>query len=300
MARQGVSLADLAPLFLKKERATATFEPQACLDLVLGSVAAQRRRKELLDLVMSDPVLSDRSMIDRNHAERYTKALEKSHAYIQLLRRHHIVDHDEQTLVYQMLGEPLPIDVHRAMFVPTLENQMDDEQRAYWLPKAKAFEITGAYAQTELGHGSNVQGIETTAHYDPKTQEYILNSPTLTSRKWWPGGLGKTANHCVLHARLFLDGKDRGVQAFLVPLRDTATHRTLPGITLGDIGPKIGFQSVDNGFCVLDHVRIPRRNMLMRFAKVAPDGSFSKPPMDKLVYFTMVKVRVYVVYVTYR
>ncbi|RHY26624.1 hypothetical protein DYB32_007447 [Aphanomyces invadans] len=265
MARQGVSLADLAPLLLKKERATATFEPQACLDLVLGSAAAQRRRKELLDLVMSDPVLSDRSMIDRNHAERYTKALEKSHAYIQLLRRHHIVDHDEQTLVYQMLGEPLPIDVHRAMFVPTLENQMDDEQRAYWLPKAKAFEITGAYAQTELGttsacnkpskpvllsvgHGSNVQGIETTAHYDPKTQEFILNSPTLTSRKWWPGGLGKTANHCVLHARLFLDGKDRGVQAFLVPLRDTATHRTLPGITLGDIGPKIGFQSVDNGY----------------------------------------------------
>ncbi|ETV93365.1 hypothetical protein H310_12628 [Aphanomyces invadans] len=186
------------------------------------------------------------------------------------------------------------------MFIPTLENQMDDEQRAYWLPKAKAFEITGAYAQTELGHGSNVQGIETTAHYDPKTQEFILNSPTLTSRKWWPGGLGKTANHCVLHARLFLDGKDRGVQAFLVPLRDTATHRTLPGITLGDIGPKIGFQSVDNGFCVLDHVRIPRRNMLMRFAKVAPDGSFSKPPMDKLVYFTMVKIRVLVAVVCAR
>ncbi|RHY17435.1 hypothetical protein DYB32_010521 [Aphanomyces invadans] len=32
----------------------------------------------------------------------------------------------------------------------------------------------------------------------------------------------------------------------------------------------------------------------MRFAKVAPDGSFSKPPMDKLVYFTMVKIRVLV------
>ncbi|RHY24352.1 hypothetical protein DYB32_008884, partial [Aphanomyces invadans] len=165
--------------------------------------------------------------------------------------------------------------------------------------------------------------VETTAHYDPRTQEFILNSPTLTSCKWWPGGLGKTANHCMLHARLFLDGKDRGIQAFLVPLRDTATHRTLPGVTLGDIGPKIGFQSVDNGyvdplcrrsieaglsvccrrvlmdgvsnsFCVLDHVRIPRRNMLMRFAKVAPDGSFSKPPIDKLVYFTMVKIRVLV------
>lgn len=48
----------------------------------------------------------------------------------------------------------------------------------------------GCYAQTELGHGSNVRGIETTAIYDKQTQEFILNSPTLTSTKWWPGGFG--------------------------------------------------------------------------------------------------------------
>ncbi|CAK4079873.1 unnamed protein product [Aphanomyces euteiches] len=292
--------ADLAPELLKKERSTATFEVQSCIDLVHGSRQHQARRKQLFDLVVADPVLSDREMNSRNHHERYTKALEKAHAFIQLLKKNNITDQSETTIVYQFVGEPLPIDVHRAMFVPTLETQMDDEQRAYWLPKAESFEITGAYAQTELGHGSNVQGIETTAHYDVKTQEFILNSPTLTSRKWWPGGLGKTANHCVLHARLFLNGKDHGIQAFLVPIRDTKTHESLPGVTLGDIGPKIGFQSIDNGFCALNNVRIPRRNMLMRFAKVAPDGSFSKPPMDKLVYFTMVKVRVYIVFVAFR
>ncbi|KAG9408602.1 hypothetical protein AC1031_020456 [Aphanomyces cochlioides] len=292
--------ADLAPELLKKERSTATFEVQSCIDLVHGSREHQARRKQLFNLVVADPVLSDREMNSRNHHERYTKALEKAHAFIQLLKKNNITDQSETTIVYQFVGEPLPIDVHRAMFVPTLETQMDDEQRAYWLPKAESFEITGAYAQTELGHGSNVQGIETTAHYDVKTQEFILNSPTLTSRKWWPGGLGKTANHCVLHARLFLNGKDHGIQAFLVPIRDTKTHESLPGVTLGDIGPKIGFQSIDNGFCALNNVRIPRRNMLMRFAKVAPDGSFSKPPMDKLVYFTMVKVRVYIVFVAFR
>ncbi|ETV69084.1 hypothetical protein H257_15219 [Aphanomyces astaci] len=297
-----VELADLSPLLLKKERVTASFDVPLLIDVIHGSRDQQARRKHLLDLVINDPVLCDRDMISRNHKERYEKALEKSHAYAKLLETHHITDPDEQTYVYYAIGEPLPIDVHRSMFIPTLQNQMDDEQQAIWVPKATSFQITGAYAQTELGHGSNVQGIETTAHYDKNTQEFVLNSPSLTSRKWWPGGLGKTANHCVLHARLLLDGKDRGVQAFLVPLRDTRTHETLPGITLGDIGPKIGFQSVDNGyvFCVLDHVRIPRRNMLMRFAKVAPDGSFSKPPMDKLVYFTMVKIRVLVAVVCAR
>ncbi|CAK4143177.1 unnamed protein product [Aphanomyces euteiches] len=258
------------------------FDVQSLIDVTVGPREVQVHRKRLLELVKNDPVLSDRDMIHRNHKELYETALGKAHAFVKLLEKHSITDWDDATIVYLFIGESLPIDTHRVMFVPTLETQMDDEQRAYWLPKAKAFQITGAYAQTELGHGSNVQGIETTAHYDVKTQEFILNSPTLTSRKWWPGELGKTANYCVLHARLFLNGKDHGIQAFLVPVRDTKTHETLPGVTLGDIGPKIGFQSVDNGYCALDKVRIPRRNMLMRFAKVAADGTFSKPPSDKL------------------
>ncbi|KAF0692312.1 Aste57867_16601 [Aphanomyces stellatus] len=295
-----VPLADLAPLLLKKERATATFDVQSCLDVVIGPRDFQARRNYLRDLVIHDPVLSQSDMIYHNHQQRYEMGLQKSHAYIQLLRKHNITDEEERTWVYRVIREALPVDVHRAMFVPTLETQMDDEQKAIWLTKAKEYQILGAYAQTELGHGSNVQGIETTAHYDPKTQEFILHSPTITSRKWWPGGLGKTANHCVLHARLFLNGKDRGIQAFLIPIRDPKTHATLPGITLGDIGPKIGFQAVDNGFCSLNQVRVPRRHMLMRFAKVDVDGTFSKPPSDKLVYFTMVKVRVFIAWLCFR
>ncbi len=36
--------------------------------------------------------------------------------------------------------------------------------------------------------GTNLRELETTATYDPKTQEFVLHSPTLTSIKWWPGG----------------------------------------------------------------------------------------------------------------
>ncbi|RHY17434.1 hypothetical protein DYB32_010522, partial [Aphanomyces invadans] len=150
MAMAATELADLAPLLLKKERATASFDSQLLVDVIHGTREHQARCQYLLGLVMHDPVLSDRDMISRNHKERYEKALEKSHAFAKLLEVHGITDPDEQTYVYYAIGEPLPIDVHRSMFIPTLENQMDDEQRAYWLPKAKAFEITGAYAQTEL------------------------------------------------------------------------------------------------------------------------------------------------------
>ena len=48
----------------------------------------------------------------------------------------------------------------------------------------------GCYAQTELGHGSNVAGIETTATLDSNSDEFVIHSPTVTSTKYWPGGLG--------------------------------------------------------------------------------------------------------------
>jgi acyl-CoA oxidase len=63
------------------------------------------------------------------------------------------------------------------------------------LPLAQSWQIIGCYAQTELGHGSNIQSLETTAEFNPEADEFILNSPTLTSTKFWPGLMAHTANH---------------------------------------------------------------------------------------------------------
>ena len=291
-----VELKDLAPLLLKKERAGGDVDTLVLTSILQGGAAKNARRKELIQIIADHPVLSDRVMLFRNHTERYNYGIKKAYHYVKLLKDKNITDPVDQQFLYTALGEPLGVDVHRSMFIPTLENQATEEQQKKWLLPAKQFKILGAYAQTELGHGSNVQGIETTAHYDKATQQFIINSPTLTSRKWWPGGLGKTANHAIVHARLFLDGKDVGVQAFMVQLRSLANHEPLAGIECGDIGPKVGFQSVDNGYAAFHNVRIPRENMMMRYAKVLPDGTFVKPKSDKLVYLTMVQVRAYLIH----
>ncbi|KAM0006390.1 putative acyl-CoA dehydrogenase/oxidase and middle domain superfamily, acyl-coenzyme A oxidase [Helianthus debilis subsp. tardiflorus] len=68
------------------------------------------------------------------------------------------------------------------MFVPTLEGQCTEEQKKKWLPLAKTMQIIGTCAQTKLGHGSNVQGLETTT-FDHQTDEFVIHSPTLTSSK---------------------------------------------------------------------------------------------------------------------
>nr|TKV95219.1 hypothetical protein SEVIR_9G347900v2 [Setaria viridis] len=46
------------------------------------------------------------------------------------------------------------------MFVPAIKGQGTEEQQKKWLLLAYKFQIIGCYAQTELGHGSNVQGLE--------------------------------------------------------------------------------------------------------------------------------------------
>ena len=204
----------------------------------------------------------------------------------------------DAAVMRQMLFLPGGLELHIGMFIPSILSQGTMEQQEKWLPACYNLDIIGTYAQTELGHGTFLRGLETVAVYDPQTLSFIIHSPTLTSTKWWPGGLGKTATHAVVMARLITRGKDGkdedyGPHAFVVQLRDLNSHLPLPGVKVGDIGGKMGYNGVDNGFLRFDHVRIPREHMLMKYAQVQEDGSFVPPPKSnaKASYATMVYVR---------
>jgi acyl-CoA oxidase len=82
----------------------------------------------------------------------------------------------------------------------------------------------------------------------------------VTSTKFWPGGLGIWANYALVFARTIVGDNDYGVMAFIVQIRDMNTHLPLKGIQVGDIGPKFGYNSKDNGWLIFDQVRIPRTN----------------------------------------
>lgn len=64
------------------------------------------------------------------------------------------------------------------------------------------------YFQTEMGHGTFIRGMETTATYDPITEEFVINSPTLTSYKWWAGG-SKEISTLSHHLECFYCDHDR-------------------------------------------------------------------------------------------
>jgi acyl-CoA oxidase len=201
--------------------------------------------------------------------------------------------------------------------VTTVREQGSEEQQAYWMPKILNYDIIGCYAQTELGHGSNVRGLETTAKWDPRTREFEIHSPYLTASKWWNGSMGRTATHAVRHfvplpgtlcqliivqivvAQLLLPSKDNpntytshGPQTFLLQIRDAKTHQPLPGIAVGDIGPKYGYASMDNGYMLFDHHRVPKSAMLSRYAEVSDEvGTFTRRGHPAVVYGSLTFVR---------
>lgn len=276
-----------------KERKNATFDVEKLTFILDGGPEKTRRRREIESLVFSDPDFKEEDPNFLSRSERYDQAVRKSAQMILKLREYGIADPEEIYHYKRCVhpDRPEPLDLHLGMFLPTLLNQATPEQMDRFFMPAWTLKIIGTYAQTEMGHGTHLRGLETTATYDPATQEFVLNSPTVSSIKWWPGGLGKTSNHAIVLAQLYTLGNCHGLHAFIVPIRDMNTHLPLPGIVVGDIGPKFGFNEVDNGFLKLENVRIPRENMLMKYAKVEPDGTYVKPPSTKLTYGTMVFIR---------
>ncbi|XP_029456328.1 peroxisomal acyl-coenzyme A oxidase 1 isoform X1 [Rhinatrema bivittatum] len=282
---------------LRRERENASFNPEHVTHILDRGAERTRRRREIENLVLNDPDFQHEDANFLSRSERYEVAVKKSSQMVMKIREHGISDPEEiywfKSYVHR--GRPEPLDLHLGMFLPTLLSQATPEQQDHFFMSAWNLEIIGTYAQTEMGHGTHLRGLETTATYDSSSQEFILNSPTVTSIKWWPGGLGKTANHAVVLAQLYTQGQCKGLHAFIVPIRHLGTHEPLPGVIVGDIGPKFGFDEIDNGFLKLDNIRIPRENMLMKYAKVETDGTYVKPVSDKLTYGTMVFIRSHIV-----
>jgi len=184
------------------------------------------------------------------------------------------------------------IGVHFGLFQNGIESSGTEEQIKYFIPLIQSMKIIGSFSMTELGHGSYVRGVETTSTYDKNSQEFIINSPTETSTKWWIGMAGQTATHTIVFAKLVIDGREYGTHSFIVQIRSTETGLPLPGISVGDVGPKMGNNGIDNGWIKFDNVRIPRDLMLMRWAKVSPEGIFSEPQRPQLSYGALLVGRI--------
>lgn len=276
---------------LRRERGNVPFDIKQFREALYGSEMLRKVTK-LYKLMANNKCFDLSHLWNITNVNRYMKGAERAEEFVKICRHHNLCNDMESLSVMQVLvGDDFFLHLHITMFLTTLEQLCDKEQRTWWITKARHFRIIGTYAQTELGHGSNVAALQTLAELDLETDEWVINTPTLQSTKWWPGGLAKSSTHCVLMARLIIQQKDFGVHCFMLPIRDMRNHRSLPGVILIHMGHKMGYNTMDNGGMQLNQTRIPRRYLLSRFVKVDKNGNYSKVGDQKLLYATMTYTR---------
>ncbi|KAK4549620.1 hypothetical protein LTR36_004921 [Oleoguttula mirabilis] len=275
---------------LEQERSNSNVNVDA-LSHFLFTKEGIARKQRVLKVLQSEKVFDKSQNYFAGRIDRFETALARAKKLRQLAVRNGWTQDDRLT-ANELISEPGPYGLHESMFLITLRDQGNAEQHEKFLRPAEEYKYIGCYAQTELGHGSNVRGLETTATWNADDKTFTIHSPTLTASKWWIGSLGRTANHAVVMAQLIVNGKSLGPHPFVIQIRDMKTHEPLENIHVGDIGPKFGYNTMDNGFLLFNNFKVPHISMLARFSSVDPKtNKYSRPSSPSLIYGTLTWVR---------
>lgn len=188
---------------------------------------------------------------------------------------------------YGDLSLLIKLGVQFGLFGGAVARLGTERHLAAYLPDIMSGKLMGCFAMTEIGHGSNVADVETTATYDAATDEIVVHSPTVSATKTYIGNAAKDGRAAVAFAQLVVpqtgdipDGEQEsrdeakhGVHAIFVRIRDDE-GKPMPGVTIGDNGAKGGLPGVDNGTIAFEHVRVPRENLLDKFGGIDDDGTY--------------------------
>ena len=147
--------------------------------------------------------------------------------------------------------------IHFMLYVKALVVFGTNKKAKECIEKAKHGQHIGCFGLTEIYHGSFNRGMSTEAFYNHKTRSFRITTNHREGQKFWIGGAAEIACMSVIWAQLIVDGQSYGPHPFIVPLRDENTHQSLPGVTVGDVGPKNGANMIDNGWIRLNDVIVP-------------------------------------------
>lgn len=294
VAVQGVSATEMVDgvTTLRAERAGGSFDVRAMTRLLDGGEEITRIKEEYVALLEREPLMLDAGFYDRTREQARYRVMQKMKRFGELKPEDPLRSKIFNDLVsLHDASFSTRMGVHYTLFIGALTGQATKELQEKYVPDARKLRVIGSFSMTEMGHGSAIRHFETTAHFDKQSDTFVINTPTLTATKWWIGGAAHISTHTICFARLIIDEKDYGVHSFLVQLRDRDGN-ILPGITIGDCGKKMGRDGIDNGWLQFNNVRVPRSQMLQKWAKVSREGVYSQPPKAQLAYGALLGGRV--------
>lgn len=168
-----------------------------------------------------------------------------------------------------------------------------DKHLSKYLPPLMNGKLFGGFAMTEVGGGSDVQNVGTTAIYDHATRSFTIDTPNPAARKAFIGNAANDGEVMIVFAQLKMskDAPSEGVHAFVVPVRKDG--KVLPGVEIEDCGDKVGLNGVDNGYIDFHNVKVPYDAMLDHFASISEKGVYqSDIPGKTARFFKMISTLV--------
>ena len=191
-----------------------------------------------------------------------------------------------ETISYHDLSLTIKFGVQFGLWGGAVANLGTKRHHDKYLKDTGTLALSGCFAMTETGHGSNVRGLETTAVYDHEAKELIVHSPSLAAGKEYIGN-AMHSRVAAVFCQLIVGGESQGVHAVLIPIRDEQ-HNILPGVRVEDNGYKLGLNGVDNGRLWFTRVRVPVENLLDKFGGVNEAGDYeSEIENPSRRFFTM-------------
>ncbi|KAL7422579.1 fatty-acyl coenzyme A oxidase [Cryptotrichosporon argae] len=273
---------------LAMERANRPFSVRKMSIKMHGSERALVLKERFMAEIARHPAFKLSDIHDLSKDELRERTMEKFASMVYFVTNESL---EVFSLRMQLIGIADPsfwtrFGVSYGLFLGALRSGATPNQLNYWIDRGVLGlnGVIGCFAMTELAHGSNVAGLETTATFDRASDEFVIHTPHLGATKWWIGGAASTATHAAVFAQMIVDGKRHGVKTFVTQLRDTKTFQLLPGVTIGDIGKKMGRDGIDRPNAQFTYVRVPRAHMLMKHTQVSRDGEVTEPPLAQLTY----------------
>ena len=144
-------------------------------------------------------------------------------------------------------GVPLSIGVQTDMCTPALARFGSEELKEQFLRPAITGEQVGCIGVSEVGAGSDVAGLKTTAKKDG--DDYIING----SKMWITNS--PSADFICLLANTSDDKPHKNKSLIMVPMKT-------PGITVSPHLDKLGMRSSETAQVFFDDVRVPQRYRL--------------------------------------
>lgn len=283
---------------LQSARDQAKFSIEELSIVYARTQQVRDRRRWLVSLLKDDNTFARTQRHFMSRLERFQNGYKQALAYFKLRNKHGLAKIErDQLRIY--IDDYLPVWLHDSMAYSTVQAQASQEQLVEmgWEESMRDGKFIGCYAQTELRHGSNLSALRTTATFDQEKDQFVIHTPDPADAKCWAGGLGKTATHAIVQAKLIIHGKDYGLHPLLIQIRDLKTHQVLPGLEIHDMGPKLGSECQDNGYMRFTNFRTPRKTLLMKNLEVSRDGTYRylNPAAKVLARGTMSLVRVFLV-----